>query len=467
MSAVNTKRRDLTEGALLPQVVLFILPLIATNLLQQCYHAADIMVAGLSSEPDAIGAVGSTGTFLALIRNLFLGFSAGANVVVARCIGQKDSERTARAVHTSLVLSLLLGFAGGIIGIALSRTVLVMMGYEGRLLTLGIRYAIIYLIGLPFLSLTQFLAAIFRAQGNTRTPLYVMSAAGLINVGLNLFFVLIIGLSVEGVAIATAAANALSAIVLGVILAKSGGDCRIVGARLRFYKAELADIVRIGLPASLQHSMFSISNMLIQSSILEVSNRLTPIGSEYAPVLKGNSAAGSLENFIFDALGTITVAASVFTAQNIGAGKLRRVKEAFYQILLSAVVIAVVMPAAGMLLRVPLLALYDVRADGGELAMLAFDTAMKRMFWKWPAFFAYAAMNTCAGTIRGMGRSALAAAITFFGTCAFRVIWVLTAFRAFGTLEVIYLSYPISWILTGACFFIVVRILWKREEAKL
>ena len=196
----------MTSGPLFINIIKFILPLMATNLLQQFYHAADLMVAGLSAEPDAVGAIGSTSSFLSLINHLFVGFSVGANVVVARCIGAGDKDKISRATHTAICMGVLFGAIGAMLGIALARPVLGAMGYEGNLFTLGVRYAYIYLACLPFMSLTHFLSAVLQAQGNTRTPLYVMTLAGVLNVGMNMFFVLVVGLSVEGVAIATAIA---------------------------------------------------------------------------------------------------------------------------------------------------------------------------------------------------------------------------------------------------------------------
>lgn len=461
------RRIDLTAEPLLPSILKFILPLIATNLLQQLYHAADIMIVELSPELDAVGAVGSTGTFLGLIRNIFIGFSVGANVVVARSIGAGDDKKTSRAMHTALCMSVIFGLLGAAIGIILTRPILIGMGYTGNLLTLGARYAYIYLACMPFLALTNFLSAILQAQGNTKTSLYVLTGTGALNILLNLFFVLVLGLSVEGVAIATAIANLVSACILWAYLAKHGSPCRLSFRQLRIHREQFAEIARIGFPAGFQHALFSISNLLIQSSILQVNNALTPPNSAYAPVIKGNTAAGSIETFIFEALAAVTVAASAFTAQNAGANNYRRVRQAFGYVCAISVCLAVVMSVSAMLLRSPLLALYGVGNSEDVLSTLAYNSALARIFWKWPAFFIYGIMNACAGTIRGLGKSALSALITFFGTCVFRVVWIFTAFRYFANLESIHISYPISWLLTGACSFVVVFSLLKKFTKKV
>ncbi|MBQ8310378.1 MAG: polysaccharide biosynthesis C-terminal domain-containing protein [Clostridia bacterium] len=455
---------DMTVGPLLVNIVKFILPLIFTNLLQQFYHAADVMIVGLSSDPDAVGAVGSVGSYLALIRNLFIGFSVGANVVVAQNIGAGDRERTTRSVHTSVCMSLLFGVVGAAIGIALSRPVLSAMGYGGNLLTLGLRYSFIYLACMPFLSLTNVLCAILRAQGNTQTSLYVLTGTGILNIVLNLFFVTFLHFSVEGVAIATAIANLASACILWAYLAKDRGDCRLCFCKLRIHRKEFLTVARIGIPSGIQSSLFSVSNILIQSSILSVNNAVTPPDATYAPVIKGNTAASSIETFILQALDAATTTAATFTAQNAGASKYDRVRRAFGCICLISAVAATVLSGAGMLLRDPLLALYGVQNTEDPLGSLAYGAATTRIFWKWPAIFIYAIMNTCAGTIRGLGRSTLSTVIAFFGSCVLRIVWIYTVFAYFFNLETIYLSYPVSWLITGLLFLTVVFYLFRRYQ---
>ncbi len=453
---------DMTSGPLLPSILRFILPLMATNLLQQLYSAADMMIVGLSSEPDAVGGVGSSAAFLSLILNVFIGFSVGANVVVARHIGEQDQKGTERAVHTAVCMSVLFGVLGGAVGLLLTRPVLVGMGYDGKLLELAIRYSYLYLACLPFLSMTNFLSAILQAQGNTRTPFFVLMTTGVLNVCLNLFFVLVVGFSVEGVAIATAIANLTSAIWFLIHLYKKGGDCRIIPRKLRFHRAEFLNITRIGFPAGIQNAMFSISNLIIQSSILQVNNALTPPGSAYAPIIKGNTAVSSAESFIFSSLNATTAAASAFTAQNLGAKKPARIRRSLALLCLISTVIAIVMSTGMMLLHTPLLALYGVTLGTDLLSRLARDAALARMFWKWPGFFTFGLMNAFSGTLRGLGKSALAALIAFFGTCVFRIVWVYTVFPVFENLESIHISYPLSWLLTGAVFFAILIPLFRK-----
>ena len=457
-------RIDMTQGPLCGNILRFILPLILSNLLQQLYHAADMMIVGLSSDPNALGAVGSTSSYLALIRNIFIGFSVGVSVVTARSIGAKSKEDTERSVHTGLCMGALFGVIGGGIGILLARPVLVGMGYEGTLLTLGLRYAYIYLACMPFLSLTNILSAILHAKGDTRTSLYVLSSTGILNILLNFIFVLGFGMSVSGVAIATAVANFTSAVTLWFFLARRGEECAIRFSRLRMHRVQFAAIARIGFPAGIQSALFSLSNIIIQSSILEVNQALKPIGAPYDPVIKGSAAVSSIENFMFAAMNAVTATASTVIAQNVGHGDFKRVKRAFWTLCLVSAIITVFMSCGFILLHRPLLALYGVRSTGDALAQITYKAALTRILCKWTTFLTYALLSVCAGTLRGLGKSSTSAAISFVGTCVFRIVWIYTVFRLFRNLESIFLSYPISWLLTGICFFFTVHFFLRKEE---
>ena len=459
----KSRGMDMTTGPLFCKLLLFILPLMITNLLQMFYNAADIMIVGMSSEPDAVGAVGSGSPFQSLVVNLFIGFSLGTDVVVARSVGAGDREKTSRAVHTSICMSVIFGVIGGALGFALTKPVLAAMGNTGRLLELSAVYSYIYFICLPLMSLTNFLSAILRAKGDSGTPMFVLAGTGLLNVGLNLFFVLVVGLSVEGVAIATGIANGAAALIMWIILSKETDGCRVSFSKLRITGAEFGEVCRIGFPAGVQNAMFSISNMLIQSSILQVNNALTPAGSAYAPVVKGNAASQSIESFIFTALNAVTMSGGTFTSQNVGVGNYRRIKQALWTIAGIAGVLSVVATVLLALLRDPLLALYDVHNAPDVLSQLAYETAMKRILYKWTSFTLFALMNTAAGVLRGMGLSMRTAVISLIGTCAFRVAWIYTAFRIWPTLEIIYLSYGISWLLTGGAFFIMALVILNKR----
>ena len=457
---------DMTSGPLFKGILQFALPLMATNFLQMFYNAADTVIAGMSAELDAVGAVGSTAPFLNLVVNFFIGFSAGTDVLVGRALGAKQSEETSKCVHTSIYLSVILGILGGILGFTTCEPVLAAMGCSGRLLELAVIYSRIYFAGLPLLSLTNFLSAILRARGDTKTPLYVLSVTGLINVLMNMFFVLVVGLSVEGVALATVIANGASAVILWYCLAKGNDDCRISWEKLRMNVETCGRICRIGLPAGVQSTFFSLSNMLIQSSILQVNNALTPVGSSYEPVVKGNAAALSIEAVVMTVINAVTQAASVFTSQNQGVGNYRRIRKVLWNVAGISMALSVIITAIVVLAKDPLLALYEVRNEPDTLSALTYQTAITRVWYKWPALVVFAMMNSGAGVLRGLGKSMTTAVISLIGTCAFRVGWLYTVFAIWPTLEVIYISYGISWFMTGGAFFVVVLLMLRKQIRK-
>lgn len=464
------KTIQMTEGPLFGKILVFILPLMVTNLLQVLYNAADMMVVSLSTEPDAVGAIGTTGSFINLVINVFVGFATGANVVVARGLGAREDERVSRAVHTSLVMSVIFGVASGVLGLFISRPILSLMGAQGKLLDLATTYTVIYFCGVPFISMTNYLIAIFRAKGDTRTPLYILSLSGLCNVLLNLFFVLVVGLSVEGVALATTISNAISAALLAYRLSHDDGACRFSFSRLCFDRQAFRDILYIGLPAGIQGSLFSLSNMILQSSILQVNNAMCPPEtSAFAPVVKGNSAATNLEGFIYTAQNSVYQAAITFTSQNIGAKKPRRVWRIMGCCYLLSVLTSLTVSLCIFGLRDPLLALYEVK-DGieGTLEHIAYESALLRMYCVFLPYSLISLMEIGCGVVRGLGKAISSTVISLVGACAFRILWISTVFRQVGTLASIYICLPISWLLTGLIFFgytvFILRGMIRKQE---
>lgn len=463
MQAVQKKKIDFTEGKVFFKLLCFVLPIIATNLLQTFYNAADMIVVSLSSEENAVGAIGVTGSFLGLILNVLIGFSVGANVVVAREIGAKNKQQVQNAVHTSLIMAVIFGFGGLAFGLALSRLVLSWMGATGNLLDLATRYCYIFSLGVPFLALTNYLMAIFRAKGDSKTPLVVLSLAGILNVGLNIFFVLVLKMSVEGVAIATAIANAASFVALILKLRRDDDDTKFSFRKLKIDRKAFKDIVFNGVPAGVQGALFSLSNMLIQSSIVTVNNNSVPQGSKYAPVVNGSSAAGNLESFVYTAMNAVYQGAITITSQNIGAKKPKRVKRILYSCILAVTCVGVLMGGLIYLLRYPLLGLYGVKEVADDaMAMLALETALTRFKFILLPYFLFGIMDVCAGVLRGMGKAIVSTVISLVGICALRVVWLLTVFPQWPTLEVIFVSYPASWIVTEIVMFVMIQVLLKR-----
>lgn len=435
---------DLLHGPLFTKMLWFAVPLIITNLLQTLYRTADMLVVGLSGVEGAIGSIGTTAAMLTLLVNVFIGFSIGANVVVARTIGAGDREQTQAAVHTAMITGAAFGVVGLVIGELGCVPLLKLMGNEGRILELAALYSRIYIAGAPAMCITNYAAAIFRAKGDTRTPLLVLSISGIANVLMNLFFVLVCRMSVDGVAWATVLSNVISAVWLVLLLGKEKGFCRFDLRELQFSKKAFGDILYVGLPAGVQSSLFSISNMLIQSSLVNLNNTLYPGGSV---ILDGNAAADSLENFAYMATTSGYHTATTFASQHFGAGKHKRFGRVILDGYLLSTLIATVFSIPILLLRKPLVSLYVSDPATAEVAYT-------RMIYLLTIYAPLGWMEVGSGVLRGLGRSVTSTVVSLLGSCAFRILWISFVFPLFPCLECIFLSYPISWTLTALIHFI-------------
>ena len=454
----------MTEGSIFGKILVFVLPMMATNLLQVAYNAADMMVVSLSHEANSVGAIGMTGPFVNLVLNFFIGFAVGANVTIARRIGAKEGELASRVVHTAIVMAAMLGVIGGGIGLVISRPVLSLMGAKDNLLDLATLYTRIYFAGAPFIALTNYSVAIFRSKGDTRTPLFVLASSGLVNVVLNLLFVLAFGMSVDGVAWATVISNAVSAVALIWCLSRADDDCRFDFKKLRVDKRSLIDIIRIGFPAGIQSALFSFSNIMIQSSVLRMNDILAP-GSIYEPVVDGNAAVSNLNGFIYTATNSVCQASVAFTSQNVGAGRYDRVKRVMLSSYAITTAVALIFSSFIMIFNHQLLALYGI-VDGEGLAGVAYSTAMIRMKLETLTYFILAWMEVSGGVLRALGKSMTSTVVSLIGACLLRVVWLLTVFEYFLTLESIYISYPISWLLTTLISLTLVVIELRKRISK-
>ena len=442
------------EGPLLGKVFLFALPLMATNLLQMLYNAADMIVAGMSGVDGAIGSIGTCGAMINLILNIFSGFAIGTNVVVARNIGRGDEEATRRSVHTSLVMAALFGVICAVIGFFAAHPLLKLLGDEGHVLELATLYTRIYFAGAPFLAISNYMIAIFRARGDTRTPLIVLTATGFLNVCMNLLFVLVFGMSVDGVAYATVIANVANVVVLGIVMLRDPGWCRLELRKLRITGTSMREIIRDGLPAGVQGALFSLSNMLIQSTIIGINNAQDAHGSS---VIDGNAAATNLEGFAYVATNSVYQAAVTFTSQHHGARKYKRIGTVMRCCYFVTALVAVVCAAILLVFRHPLLALY-IR-DGNPMAL---ETAYTRFYINIAPYFTLAFMEVGSGILRGLGKSTMSTVISLLGSCAFRLFWIYVIFPLCPELWMVYLSYPISWALTALTHFTVSMVVRRR-----
>ena len=441
---------NMCEGPLLPKLVLFAVPLMLSSILQLLYNAADVIVVGRFAGSSALAAVSSTGSLINLIVNLFIGLSVGANVAAARFFGAKDDRGVHEVVHTSMLLSIIGGIGVGIIGVTCSGTFLGWMDSPPDVIDQATLYMQIYFCGMPASMVYNFGASILRAIGDTRRPLIFLTISGAVNVVLNLILVIFFHMGVAGVAIATVVSQVLSAIFVVVCLIRAKGSSFCLDLKkLHIYRSKLMLILQTGVPAGIQGSVFSISNVLIQSSI----------NSFGSTAMAGNGAAANIEGFIYVAMNAFHHAALTFTSQNLGAHNLARIKRVAVTCVLIVTVVGLVIGSAAYFAGEALLSIYDDDPSVIEFGMV-------RMQIICFTYFFCGIMDVMGGLMRGLGYSIAPMIVSLLGACAFRVIWIYTFFAWNPTLMCLYTSYPISWVLTAAahavCFFFAMRTMKRK-----
>ncbi len=442
---------DMTNGPLLGKIVRFAIPLAISGILQLLFNAADIIVVGRFSGPGALAAVGSTSALINLIVNLFIGLSVGTNVLVAQYYGASRGKDLRETVHTSILSSLIFGAFLLVVGVVLAAPMLELMGTPEDVLGQACLYMRIYFIGMPASMLYNFGAAILRAVGDTQRPLYFLLLAGVVNVVLNLFFVIVCGMDVAGVALATVISQCVSAGLVLLCLMHSHTVYQVSLKDLCIKKDKLLGMAKIGLPAGIQGASFSISNVLIQSSI----------NSFGSIAMAGNTAASNLEGFVNTGMDAFSQAALSFSGQNVGAGKLKRVNRIVILCLLLVTGTGLVLGIGCWLLGPQLLSIYSTEAEVISFGMLRLETVC---MWE----FLGGMMGVMVGTLRGLGASFVPMAITISFVCGFRVVWLFTVFAAWPQLTVLYASYPITWGLAAVCdllCFFLVRAHVKKKLA--
>lgn len=440
---------DMTTGSFFKKIILFSLPLILSGILQLLYNAADLMVVGkFGTEPNAVGAVGSTTSLISLLVNLFLGLSVGANVLSARSFASKNNDKLSKTVHTSVSISVLAGVVLGIVGIIFAEDFLKMMSNPNELAVIYLR---IYFIGMPFNLLYNFAASILRGVGDTKRPLYYLTISGAVNVVLNLFFVLVLKMNVEGVAIATISSQVLSCVLIMNCLIKSKEAYHFDFKKVHIHKKELFEIIKIGLPAGIQGSLFSISNVLIQSSVNKFGNL----------IINGNATAQSIEGFVYTSMNSIATAALSFTGQNMGVKKYRNIKTVLLYSVLIVSMIGIGLGGGLFIFGKQISQLYGITEAEMEITYL-------RLHYLCLPYFLCGIMDVMVGVLRGMGYSLIPMAVSILGICGFRVLWIYTVFNNFvdynnfQTLHYLYISYPISWIMTFTAHFTLFLIVYLR-----
>jgi len=439
---------DMINGPLFGKIVLYTLPLIAAGILQLLFNTADMVVVGRYAGSNALGAVGATASLINLLINVFMGLSVGANVAIAHYYGAGRFEELSRSLHTAISLSIICGFILLVIGQLFSEPMLILMGTPKDILPLSVSYMKIYFCGMPVMLLYNFGAAILRAVGDTKRPLYYLSLAGVINIILNLIFVIRFSMGVRGVAWATNISQAVSAILIIRCLIKNEGPCRLSLSKLCLDKKETSRIAKVGLPAGFQGAIFSISNVLIQSSV----------NSFGAIAVAGNTATCNLEGFVYNSMNSFHQTAISFTGQNMGAKNMKRVQRVLVICLLCVTATGLGMGLLGFAFGSELLGIYST-----DPAVIAFG--LRRMAIIFPTYFLCGVMDVMVGSLRGMGFSIMPMTVSLLGACVFRIIWIMTVFAINHTPEFLYVSYPISWFITAAVHLICIFTIARRKYA--
>ncbi|MBR5230969.1 MAG: MATE family efflux transporter [Clostridia bacterium] len=444
------KTIDMTSGSLWRNTLLFALPLFVSGLLQLLFNAADTIVVGRFSGQEALAAVGSVGSLNSLLINIFIGLSTGANVTVARALGAGDREKAGAAVHTAVSLSLISGVFLAFLGYFAARPLLLLMGTPDDVIELAVLYVRIIFLGMPVQMLYNFSASILRAAGDTKRPLYFLTVSGLVNIALNLLFVIVFKMSVAGVALATVLSHFVSAglVVRSLLLRRDA--VQLHPRRLRIDRPMLLQIVRIGLPSGIQGSMFSISNTLIQSAI----------NSFGTVAMAGSAAASNLCSFLYQGVVAFQSTATTFTGQNVGAKKYRRVLKTQLVCQLWCFIVTTVMGALNLIFGEELLSLYNSDPE-------VIRWGMQRIVVANAPEFLMGIMSVFSGGLRGMGYSFLPMCLSLSGICLLRVVWLSTVFRAYPTMTCLMLSHPVSWVLTGIPMGIFFFICLNRLKKKL
>ncbi len=441
----QTKERSLTG-----QIVRYIVPLMLTGILQLLYNAADNVVVGRFDGSNALAAVGSTGALVNLILNVFMGLSVGTAVAVAHDYGANDHEGVQKTVHTSIFISIFCGVIVGVFGCLCSGTFLKWMGTPDDVLPLSTTYLAIYFLGTPASLVYNFGASILRSVGDTKRPLFFLTLSGFINVALNLVFVIVLHMSVAGVALATIISQYVSMVMIIVCLIREKSCCHLDFRKLRIHRDKLQKIIRVGLPAGIQGSVFSISNVVIQSSV----------NSFGSLVMAGNTAAAQLEGFAYTAMNSVYHAALTFVGQNMGAKKYHMINKVVFRCFIVVMVIGIGVGTLMFSFAEPLLKIYLPNDPD------AIPYGITRLTYLIIPYFLCGTMEVMVGGQRGMGMSIVPMITSLVGSCLLRVIWVMTIFAAFRSLPGLYLSYPISWFLTTAAHtFFYFRHLGKIKKA--
>ena len=433
---------DMTNGPFLRKILVFSVPLMLTGLLQIAYNTADVIVVGRFVGKEALAAVGSTGSLVNLFLNVFLGLSMGSGVTVARHIGEKDEKTIHDCVHTAILLSVICGIFVGVLGFFGSSGMLRLMNAPDDVIDLATLYLKIYFLGSPGLLAYNFGAAIVRSTGDTKRPLYILTFAGIVNVILNLVLIIIFHMGVSGVAVATIVSQYISAFLILLYLSKMPNACKLKLSELKIIKTELKSILRLGLPAGIQNSLFSVSNVVIQSTV-----------NSFGSVAMAGIAAGSnFDSYVYTCTNAVAQTTMTFSSQNMGAKKYSNIGKVYRYCLILTTFIGIFMGGAGCFFAEQIVSLFsdepDVIAIGADRLLLVM-----------PFYFFCSLMDVAACQIRGIGKSFEPMICSLIGACGIRIFWIYFVLPLNKTLTNLYWAYPVSWAVTFFVLFVMYFIL--------
>lgn len=445
MKKQHAKQMDMLHGSLLDKMLLFALPLAASSILQQLFNSADVAVVGRFAGNEAQAAVTGNTSVITLLINLFVGISVGANVVIAHYIGQNEKKMVRNVVHTVITLAIISGFLLMAVGLIVAAPILTMMDTPAEVMDQAVLYLRLYFLGMPFLMIYNFGSAILRTVGDTRRPLYCLVISGVLNVCLNLLFVIAFQMDVAGVAIATVLSNGVSASLIFYFLLHEDDMIRVDIHKLSLEKIHLRRILRIGIPAGLQGMVFSLSNVCIQTAI-------NSFGQE---AMSGSGSAVNFEFFTYFVTSAFSQAAVTFTSQNYGAKQYDRCKKIYRLSILSGIAITGLMCTVFVLFRSDLIRIYTMNE-------VAIKYGLIRMLHVEAFAFLPVIYEVSGAALRGMEHSLLPALVTLFGSCALRILWVYTVFKKYSSFEMLMNVYPITWALTAVLVFVSYLLVRKR-----
>ncbi len=450
----KSKDSDITMGHMTSKIIRFIIPLMLTGILQLLYNMADSVVVGRYDGKSALAAVSSVGALINLIINVFMGLAVGASVAVAHDYGAKDYDGVSKTVHSSYLISIAGGILVGAFGMVFSRQFLIWMSTPDDVLPLSTEYLRIYFAGTPANMAYNFGASILRSVGDTKRPLYFLSISGIVNVILNVILVKYVGMGVAGVAYATVISQVLSAVFVIVYMMRSGSCIHFDWRKMRIHGDKFKKILVVGLPAGFQGTVFSLSNVVIQSSVNSFDSSL---------IMAGNGAAAGLEGFTYTAMNSVYHASLTFVGQSVGARRLDLINKIMARCLVTVIVIGLVFGLTTYAFAEPLLGLY-LPND-----LDAIPYGVTRMTYIIIPYFLCGMMDVMCGGQRGMGMSVIPMVNSLLGSCALRIVWIATVFAANHTLFVLYMSYPISWAVTFLAHtaFYFVRLHKLKKQARL